>query len=232
VQPRDAVTHVGELERQHRHAERLLLVARLLPPEARQRAAINAHLLHVVAEILFDHPHREGVVARGHRRVRREARAGLHCLSSRREIEPVLLHQHPDALQHRERRVPLIHVAHRGDLPEQLERANAADAQNDLLLDPRVLIAAIQLGGDGPVLLPVLWDVRVEQIQRDPPDLDAPDAQEHVAAGQGRGGDERLARGVELGDEGEGEEVVLGIALLLPPLGVQVLPKIPLAVHE
>ena len=58
-----------------------------------------------------------------------------------------------------------------GSNAQLLERAQAADAEHDLLADALVDIAAIELVGDVAVLAgPVLRDVGVEQVERDAAD--------------------------------------------------------------
>src|SRR5262245_20800068 len=51
-------------------------------------------------------------------------------------------------------------------------------------------------------------------------------------ARQGSRYDHRRAVGLQFGDEREAEEVILGVAFLLPAVGVQVLAKVPFAEHE
>jgi hypothetical protein len=62
-------------------------------------------------------------------------------------------------------------------------------------------------------------------------DVDPPDAGEHLPAGEFDRDDERLAV-LRFGDERQVEKIVLGIPLLLPTVHVQVLPEVPLAVHQ
>ena len=58
---------------------------------------------------------------------------------------------------------------------QTLKSAGSQPPPHDLLLDASRLIAAVKLRSDAPILGAVLRDVGVEQIQRNPPDLDAPD---------------------------------------------------------
>ena len=112
----------------------------LLPAQAEEAAGRSMPMLrHVVAEVLLDHGDGEDVVAGRHRRVRREAGAGLHRLGGRRRSRSfVLFHQHADALEAAERGVPFVHVADGRALADGPQGANAADAEDDLLLDARV----------------------------------------------------------------------------------------------
>ena len=78
----------------------------------------------------------------------------------------------------------LVHVAdHRVDA-QRPERAEAADAQHDLLPDAHLLVAAVELVGDVLVVGRVLGHVRVEQVEGHPADLDPPDLDEEPPAGE------------------------------------------------
>ena len=85
-----------------------------------------------------------------------------------------------DALQAQEAGVALVHVEDvRGrvalDRGEGADGAHPADAGQHLLLDPVVLVAAVEPVGDVAQVVLVLRDVGVEQQQRDPADLGDPD---------------------------------------------------------
>ena len=82
---------------------------------------------------------------------------------------------HADAFQAAKRRVPFVHVADGRRLAEGPQGPDAADAQDHFLADAHVVIAAVEPGGDLPIVGVVLRDVGVEQIQRHPADLNAPD---------------------------------------------------------
>ena len=71
-----------------------------------------------------------------------------------------------------------------GGLPRAPQGADAADAEDHFLADAHVVVAAVEPGGDGAVFRRVLRDVGVEQVERHPADLDAPDAHQHFAAGE------------------------------------------------
>src|SRR5205823_9531984 len=86
--------------------------------------------------------------------------------------------------------------------------------------------------GDVPVFRGVLRDVAVEQVKGDAADVDLPDAGVDLPAGQVDGDGQRAAVRVHLGDQRQVEEVVLRVALLLPAVHVQVLPEVPLPVHQ
>ena len=107
---------------------------------------------------------REGIVARGHRRMRREDRRPPH--GGQRVVEAhafgdVLV----DALQDDECGVPFVEVPHGRCDAERAQRANAADAEDDLLLQPRLAIAAVQARREIAILRRVFLEAGVEQVQ-------------------------------------------------------------------
>ena len=173
----------------------------MLAAEGGEGVAIDAHLAHVVAEVLLDDVHGEGVVARGHGGVRGEAGAGFHGFERRREVEFLFFHHRADAFETAEGGVPFVHVANGGVLAEGLEGANAADAEDDLLLDAGLLVAAVELGGDAAIFLAVLRDVGIEQVELNAADLDVPDSQEQFAARQHHRDENRRAVRVEFRHE-------------------------------
>ena len=124
----------------------------------------------------------------GHRGVRGEHRAGAGDLEGRVEVEAGVLGELADPLEAEEAGVALVGVEHlgrggAGDPGEGAERAHAADAEQHLLAQPVLGVAAVQPVGDVADDLAVLLDVGVEQQQRHAADLGDPDA-----------GGQRLAR--------------------------------------
>ncbi len=85
-----------------------------------------------------------------------------HAIQRRGEIVLVLFDQETDAFQAAKCGMSFIHVADGRHFPQRLQSADAADAQNDFLLDSGVLIAAIQLGGDVAIVRAVLRDVAID----------------------------------------------------------------------
>ena len=63
--------------------------------------------------------------------------------------------------------VSFVEVEHAGVDAERLERAHAADAEDDLLLDARFAIAAVEARRQLAIPRRVLLEVGVEQVQRD-----------------------------------------------------------------
>ena len=78
----------------------------------------------------------------------------------------------------------LVGVEHLGVDAERVERADAADAEEDLLPQPVLGLAAVEPVGDVAEVGRVLLDVGVEQVQRHAPDLRLPDPGDQRGAGQ------------------------------------------------
>ena len=128
--------------------------------------------------------------------------------------------------------MPFVHVAGgRGDA-HRSQRADAADAQHDLLHQPHLDVAAVELIGDVLVLLAVGRNVGVEQIERDAPDLHLPDLHPDGTPRKVECDAERLALRVAHRLEGHVVEIVVGIALLLPAVGIERLPEVALLVEQ
>ena len=85
-----------------------------------------------------------------------------------------------EPLELQERGMPFVHVEDRRLDPERAQRAHAADAEHELLVDPVLAVAAVQRVGDLPRPVRVAVDVRVEEVERDPPDLRLPHLRSHI----------------------------------------------------
>ena len=135
-------------------------------------------------------------------------------------------------LERHERGVALVEVEQPRLDPERGERAGAADTEQDVLREPRVGLADVQARGDPARGQVVLRPLRVEQVERDAADVDAPDLRgdRHVADGDGDG--QRLAVGT--GDERGGQALGVGVdpVLVLPAAGVDPLAEVALAIEE
>ena len=92
--------------------------------------------------------------------------------------------QRAHALQHQERGVALVDVPDGGLELQRLERAHAADAEHDFLLDAGGAVAAVQLVRDVAGALVVLLQVGVEQVQGHVAAACAPHLAGDAAAGQ------------------------------------------------
>ena len=112
-------------------------------------------------------------------RVGREDVAGRRDLARLGEGEVLLLDEAPDALERDEGGVALVDVPDRRLQADLLEGAQAADAEHDLLLEARLVAAAVEARRDLAVGRLVLGQVRVEQEQRHAPDPGDADQQVH-----------------------------------------------------
>ena len=139
--------------------------------ERHEPLAVLAQAAPGAGHVRLDQREGERVVAGRHRRVRREHR-GRADLRERRVEGRALLDVVPDALQRDEGRVALVQVPDGGLDAHGLERPHAAEAEDDLLLEAHVLVAAVQPRRQLAVPRRVLLDVGVEQEQ---PHLAGPD---------------------------------------------------------
>ena len=98
MQLADAVGDVRQADGQHGHAERFVVVARVLPAQAQELLPVDLQRRQVRAEIMLDELRREDVVAGRHGRVRGEAGAGGDGLAGRGEVELLLLHHHAECV--------------------------------------------------------------------------------------------------------------------------------------
>ena len=130
-------------------------------------------------EVALDHLDGESVDAGGHRGMRGEHGRRAHHSECGVEVQAGV-GQLADALHAQEPGVTFVHVEYlRGgqalDGGERADRAHAADAGQDLLLDPVFLVAAVEPVGDAAQVVVVLRDVGVQEQQRDSADLRDPD---------------------------------------------------------
>ena len=165
----------------------------------------------------------EAVDPGGHRRVGREDRARPHDLQRLGEREAVA-DEVADALEAEESGVALVGVEHlghgrRGELGEDLDRANTSDAEQQLLQQAVLAAAAVEAVGDAAQFVHVLRDVGVEQQERDAADLHAPYARvERAAVGQRERDLCCCAVGMPQHRERQPVGVEHGVALELPAL--------------
>ena len=182
-------------------------------------------------EVLFDELKRKCVVAGRHGRVGREDRAAAHFVERAVERRSAL-DELTDSLQGDEGGVPFVQVPHRRLDAERAQHTHAADAEDDLLLDSRLAIAAVQAGRQLPIPRRVLLEVGVEQEQPDAADANAPHRRQHRAIAERHGGERWLAvprnRRVDW-RVGPFESFVV---LLLPAFVRNALVEVALRVHE
>ena len=131
-------------------------------------------------------------MAGGDGRVRREDR----CVTHRGE-RIVEAHAFGDELvnplQDHERRVPFVQMPDRRRNAERAQRANAADAQDDFLLQPGLAIAAVQAGREVAIPRRVLLEARIEQVQTHAADRHLPHVGQNRPIAERHGDDARCA---------------------------------------
>ncbi len=128
--------------------------------------------------------------------------------------------QLPDVLQRQESRVALVHMIDTRRQAKSLQRAVAADAQEDLLTDTQVLIATIELIGDVAILgTGILRDVGIEQVERDTSHQHVPYPSCHLASGELNLNDQRLTVIVTFQRQRQVIEVVILMTSCCQPAG-------------
>jgi hypothetical protein len=160
--------HVEEAGRRRRSAEL---------EEALER---KAELADEVAEVRDDLIVSESVVPCGDGCMGGEDALRAHHLergAERQSAVQVLAQQ----LEDEEGSVAFVQVPHGRRKSERAQGARAAEAEDHLLTDARGLVSAVKAMGDVAVGRRVLRAVRVEQENRDPPDLRPPEASHDVA---------------------------------------------------
>lgn len=196
VDARDAVLMARAAHRQRGHVEFVLVVG--VATEIEKALRIHAELRPEVAEVFHDHVGGEMVVTSRHRRMGGEYGIDGDRFQRAGEIQS-LGNQFADTLEDEESRMPFVDVPDRGLEADGRQRACAADPEHDLLLDAHVAVAAVELVGNVAVGFGVVFEVGIEQVERDMPharlphlDLDRPprhldtDGQRLVVAQDGR----------------------------------------------
>ena len=232
VEGRDAVGAAGEIERQHGRAERRVGVLRVLGAEGHHLVERHLEPAGERLQVGAGEVGPEAVVPGLDRGVGGEAAHRRHLAQRRGGLDPLALDQLARPLQQGEGGVPLVEVQHRGLDAHHPERPVAADAEQDLLLDPHLLVAAVEAGGQRLVLGRVGVVAGVEQQEPAAPDVHPPDAQEDVAPGELDAEAHRLAVRPEhrLGGQlGAGDRLV---EVLLPAVLVDQLMDVPLVVEQ
>jgi hypothetical protein len=97
------------------------------------------------------------------------------------EIQLLLRDEPPNPLEPEECGVSFVHVKDFRLDPEGVERVDAANPEHDFLAHSHFEVAAVELGGDATIIRIVLWDVGVEQVKFNPPDMELPKSRVNVA---------------------------------------------------
>ncbi len=185
-------------------------------PELEQRLDADARRLGELAGVALDELLGEHLVAGRDRRVGREDRRRPDLLERLGDRHPPL-DERAHALEHEEGRVALVEVEHGRPDAQRFERADAADAEQQLLADPVLAVAAVQRVGE---------PVDLEQVQRHGADVLAPDGRDDGLAGEVDRDGHRLA------DEAGRDRVDRVVLLRLAPGLVDALREVAPAVQQ
>ncbi len=230
VQLADAVDVLRGAQRERGHVEERT-AAVVVVAEREEGIAVGAERSPRAGEMLLDEVERERVVSRGNRRVRREDRRLAHVVERRLErFAP--LDQIADPLEDDECRVPLVEVPRRRVRAHRFQRTYAADAEDDLLLDARFAVAAVEPRRQLAIPRRVLFEIGVEQIQLHAPEPYPPHRDEHSAVAERHGDDARVAVGRGRALDRRIRPVEALVDFLLPPFRRHGLVEVSLRIHE
>ncbi len=158
-----------------------------------------------------------------------EHRAGPHQGQGGIEVEVLLGDVLADPLDTQEAGVALVHVEHiRGggqtlDGGERTDGPHAADTGQQLLLDAVILVAAVEPVGDVTQIVFVFFgDVRVQEQQRNPPDLRHPHSgPQHLGVRHRQLDQHRSAGRIGQQPKRQALRIQRRIVLVLPAVGGQ-----------
>ena len=156
----------------------------VVSPSARNRSRWSAERAPGAREVMLDAVERERIVAGGHRRVGGEDRRCAAPPRAPRRTSMPRLDVLVDALQDDERGVAFVQMPDGRRDAERPERADAADAEDDFLLQARLPVAAVETRREVAILRRVLLEAGVEQVQGDAPDRTLPDVGQHRAVAE------------------------------------------------
>ncbi len=213
VQIRDAVRVRGQPERERRHPEAGLVAE---TSELEQRLPVEAGGLGQLADVAHDEVLVELLVTGRDGRVRREDRRPAHMLEGVCRLHP-LRRELAQPFDLQEGRVALVQVEDVRLDPERRERADTADAEQELLADPVLAVAAVER---------VREPLHLEQVERHRTDVLSPD-----------GCLDRLVRELDrhrhrLTHQADRVRVDPLVVLGLPAVRVDLLPEVAAAVEQ
>ena len=136
-----------------------------------------------LAEVFVDEPDGELVVAGGDGGVGGENVIYPHHVFRLRK-GLALPDEFADAFHSQESRVTFVHVPDGWGDTQQCQCLSAAHAQQDLLGDADLQVAAVEFLGQQPVHRVVLIKVGIQQVKMNAPDFQFPDARRYFAPGQ------------------------------------------------
>ena len=135
-------------------------------------------------------------------------------------------------LEGRQRRVSLVEVEDAGVDPERAERVHRAEPEQAVLAEARERVALVQPGRDPALDGVVLLELGVEEVERHPSDLRAPDVEGDVAPEEAEGQAERGSVVVEHVHRGQALGHDLCPVLVLQARPIDALLEVALAIEE
>ena len=160
VESADAVREIRRPQRERGHVELSVMLA-----EREKAAPVVGERAPCPLQVMLDAVERKRIVTGGDGRVGCEdggAPHGRQRLIEAHALGDVLV----DALQDHECGVPFVQMPDSRRDSQRAQRPNAADAEDDFLLQARFAIAAIQARGEIAILRGVFLEPGVEQVQR------------------------------------------------------------------
>ena len=232
VQPRHAVDLLREVAGKHRHREFFVRILRIHATQADKLRPVDAQLLGIVRQILPDHRLRERIVSRRHGRMGRKQRGGANHFQRFGESQSAAHHQVADALQPEKCRMTLVAMGNVLRDMQRLERPHTADTQQNLLFEPVLPIAAVQVMRHPAILLEIGLVIGVEQVQVGTSHPAKPDAGRERTSRQGNRHGRPVAHRIAHGLDRQLREVLCFVSRLLSPLSGEFLSKITVPVQQ
>ena len=185
-----------------------------------------------IGEVALHQVGGEDVDSGGDRGVGGEDAGGGDDLQRLGELELLLHHEPPDPLQGQEGAVAFVDVIDPGDHSQRPQRPDPPDSDDDLLANPGLGVATVQLVGDVLEVRGILRQVGVEQDQGHPADPGPPELDQRRPPGQAHLDPDRPSLVVAERADRHSGEIVDRVHLLLPSLRAQVLAEGPLLVEQ
>ncbi len=137
-----------------------------------------------------------------------------------------------DTVQHHKRGVAFVEMPGGWLDAHRLERSHAADAEDDLLLDSRLAIAAVEARRELAIPGRVLFEIRIEEKELDAAEEHLPHGREDGTVAERHGDDAGAAIGANGLLDGRVGPVEPHVRFLLPAFLRHGLVKVPLRIHE
>ena len=118
----------------------------------------------------------EAIETGRHRRVRGEVIPRARGCQRHGEGAVIVFHKAARALEHGQRGVSLVEVAHVGLRAQRSQQSPAADAEHYLLLETKRRSPSVQLGGNPPAGRRIRWIVAVQEVEPSAVDVNLPGA--------------------------------------------------------